>query len=58
MGNKKSKLRWISRANLITGLITGLIVGVIAVLGFIDSIVDKIKKDPIFMREVAKQVRP
>ena len=55
MGNEKPKLWWIiSPVNLITGFIAG----VIAVFGFIDSRVAKIKEDPIFMREVAKQVRP
>ena len=54
MGNEKPKLWWISPANLIIGLI----VGAIAVFGFVDSRVAKIKEDPNFMQEVAKQVRP
>jgi hypothetical protein len=54
MGNEKPKLWWISPANLIIGFIAGAI----AVFGFIDSRVAKIKEDPNFMQEVAKQVKP
>ena len=54
MENEKPKLWWISPANLIIGLIAGAI----AVFGFTDSRVAKIKEDPNFMQEVAKQVRP
>lgn len=54
MGNEKPKLWWISPANLIIGFIAGII----AVFGFIDSRVAKIKEDPNFMQEVAKQVKP
>lgn len=54
MENEKSKLWWINPANFLIGIV----VGGIAVFGFIDSRVDKIKKDPGFMQEIARQVRP